>query len=110
MLSYENPFLLIEENDGEKTGIETKEEIVESDTYIFFSAIRTMLFDKIFRKDMTIEEKLTEVLSATEAYCDEEILIRDYENSIEAYKKTEPYNQLCFYLSIKIKICLFSVF
>ena len=93
LLSDENPFLLIEENDGEKTGIETKEDIVESDTYIFFSAMRAMLFDKIFRKDMTIEEKLTEVLSATEAYCDEEIRIRDYENSIEAYKKTEPIDE-----------------
>ena len=49
-------------------GIETKEDIVESDTYIFFSAMRAMLFDKIFRKDMTIEEKLTEVLSATESF------------------------------------------
>ena len=62
----------------------------ESDFYFFLFAFRESLFDILFNKDMNFEEKLVKVLSKTEAFCGEEIKIRNYKNSLKIYKKTEP--------------------
>ena len=93
LLETEESFSLVEESDGEEIILETKEDIVESDFYIFLSAFREKLFEILFSKDIVFEEKLVKVLSKTELLCGEEIKIRNYKNSLELYKKTEPIDE-----------------
>lgn len=93
LLENEEPFSLVEESDGEEIILETKEDIVESDFYLFLSAFREKLFEILFSKDIVFEEKLVKVLSKTELLCGEEIKIRNYKNSLELYKKTEPIDE-----------------
>lgn len=93
LLENEDPFVLITESDGEEIVLETKEDIAEADSYIFLSAFREKLFEILFDKDISFEEKLVKVLSKTEAFCGEKIKIRNYKNSLEFYKKTEPIDE-----------------
>lgn len=93
LLSDEKPFSLLEENHGEEIVLETEEDIIESDTYIFFSAFREKLFEILFSTEKNFEEKLVKVLSATEDFCKENIKIRDAEGIIYCYKKTEPIDE-----------------
>lgn len=93
LLESEEPFSLIEESDGEEIILETKEDVAESDFYIYLFAFREKLFDILFRKDINFEEKLVKILSKTETFCGEKIKIRNYENSIELYEKTEPIDE-----------------
>lgn len=93
LLENEAPFSLVEESDGEEIILETKEDVAESDFYIFLSSFREKLFEILFSKDMSFEEKLVKVLSETEAFCGEEIKIRSYNNSLAIYKKTEPIDE-----------------
>ena len=90
LLENEEPFSLVEESDGEKIVFENQEDVAESDFYIFLSAFREKLFEILFNKDMSFEDKLVKVLSKTEEFCGEKIKIRNYKNSLEVYKKTEP--------------------
>ena len=92
LLQNEKPFSLIEETDCEEIILETKEEIAESDTYIFLSSFRDSLFEVLFKENVGLEEKLVKILSKTESFCNEKCKVRDYEKSLEAYKKTEPIN------------------
>lgn len=94
LLENDEPFSLVEESDGEEIILETKEDIAESDFYIFLSAFRENLFEILFNKNMSFEEKLVKVLSKTENFCGEEIKIRNYKNSLELYKKTEPIDEI----------------
>lgn len=93
LLENEEPFSLVEETDGEEVILETKEDIAESDFYIFLSAFREKLFEILFSKDVGFEEKLVKVLSKTEEFCGERIKIRNYKNSLELYKKTEAIDE-----------------
>ena len=93
LLENDGPFSLVEESDGEEMILETKEDVVEADAYIFLSAFREKLFEILFSKDMNFEEKLVKVLSKTEALWGEKIKIRNYKNSLELYKKTEPIDE-----------------
>ena len=93
LLENEEPFSLVEESDGEEIVFENQEDIAESDLYIFLSAFRENLFEILFDKDMSFEEKLVKVLSKTEEFCGEKIIIRNYKNSLEVYKKTEPIDE-----------------
>ncbi len=90
LLENEEPLSLIEESDGEDIILETKEDAAESDFYIFLYAFREQLFEILSSKDITFEEKLVNILTKTEAFCGEKIKIRNYKNSLELYKKTEP--------------------
>lgn len=90
LLENEDPFFLVEESDGEEIVLETQEDVAESDMYIFLSAFRERLFEILFNKEINFEDKLVKVLSKTEAFCQEKIKIRNYKNSLELYKKTEP--------------------
>lgn len=90
LLENDEPFSLVEESDGEEVVLKTKEDVAESDFYIFLSAFREKLFEILFDKDISFEDKLVKVLSKTESFCGEEIKIRNYKNSLELYKKTEP--------------------
>lgn len=93
LIENEEPFSLVEESDGEEIILETKEDVAESDFYIFLSAFRDNLFEILFSKDISFEEKLVKVLSETENFCSEKIKIRNYKNSLELYKKTEPIDE-----------------
>ena len=93
MLENEEPFSLIEESVGEEVVLETKEDIAESDLYIFLSAFREKIFEILFSKDINFEDKLVKILSQTEGFCGEKIKIRNYKNSLELYKKTEPIDE-----------------
>ena len=93
LLENEEPFSLIEESDGEEIVLEAKEDVAESDAYIFLSAFREKLFEILFNKEIDFEEKLVKVLSKTEEFCGERIKIRDYKSSLELYKKTEPIDE-----------------
>ncbi len=93
LLENEEPFSLVEESDGEEIVLETKEDIAESDFYIFLSAFREKLFEFLSRKDINFQEKLVKVLCETEDFCGEKIKIRDYKNSLELLKKTEPIDE-----------------
>ncbi len=93
LLENDEPFSLITESDGEEIALETEENVAESDFYIFLSAFREKLFEILFSKDMSFEEKLVNVLSKTENFCGEEIKIRNYKNSLKIYKKTEPIDE-----------------
>ncbi len=92
LLEDEKPFSLIQESDGEEVLLETKEDIVEADTYIFISAFRDSLFDVLFDEKIAFEDKLVKILSKTESLCNEKCKVRDYEKSLAFYKKTEPIN------------------
>lgn len=93
LLENEEPFSLVQESDGEEIVLEAKEDVAEADAYIFLSAFREKLFEILFRKDMGFEDKLVKVLSKTESFCGEKIKIRNYKNSLELYKKTEPIDE-----------------
>ncbi len=93
LLENDKPFSLVEESDGEEIILETKEDVAESDFYIFLSAFRDKLFEILFNEDISFEEKLVKILSKTEAFCGEKIKIRNYKNSLELYKKTEPIDE-----------------
>ena len=93
LLENNEPFSLVEESDGEEIVLETKEEVAESDFYIFLSAFREKLFEILFSKDIIFEEKLVKILSKTENFCGEKIKIRNYKNSLELLKKTEPIDE-----------------
>lgn len=92
LLENEKPFSLIEENDGEEIVLETKEEIAESDTYVFLFAFRDRLFEILFNEEISFTEKLIKILSETERFCNEKCKVRGYEKSLVIYKKTEPIN------------------
>ena len=93
LLSDEKPLALIEENDGREIILDSDEDVIESDTYIFFSAFRERLFEVLASTDFTFEEKTVKILSLTESFCDEQIKIKDYKGLVEAYKATEPIDE-----------------
>lgn len=93
LLENVEPFSLVTESDGEEIALETKEDVAESDFYVFLSAFRENLFEILFNKNLTFEDKLVKILSKTEAFCGEEIKIRNYKKSLELYKSTEPIDE-----------------
>lgn len=92
LLSDEKPVDYIEYNDGEKIELTSKDEIAESDSYIFLSALREFFCDTL-KKSIPFDEKLTDILSRTEKFTSKEIKIRNYRNSVNEYKKTEPIDE-----------------
>ena len=93
LLENEEPFSLVQESDGEEIALETEEDVAESDAYIFLSAFREKMFEILFDKEKTLEDKLVNVLSKAEAFCQGKLKIRNYKNSLELYKKTEPIDE-----------------
>lgn len=93
LLENDEPFYLIEESDGKEITLVDKEDVAESDFYIFLAAFREKLFEILFEKGIALEKKLVKVLSKAESVCDEKIKIRCYQNSLELYKKTEPIDE-----------------
>ena len=93
LLENDEPFSLITESDGNEIVLDNEDDIEESDLYIFLSAFREKLFEIVFNKGISFEEKLVKILLKTEAFCDEKIKIQNYKNSLELYKKTEPIDE-----------------
>lgn len=93
LLQDEKSFSLIEENDGEEIVLDSEDDVIESDTYIFLSAFRERLFDILFSTETDFEEKLVKLLSLTENFCNEQIKIKNFNNLVEAYKETEPIDE-----------------
>ena len=85
-------FTLCEENDGEEIILESKDDVIESDRYIFISAFRESLFD-ILSADLSFEEKLLKVILATEKMTGESFPKQKTVDIIEAYKCTEPIDE-----------------
>jgi lysine-N-methylase len=93
LLESEEDFSLVEYNDGEEITLQEKDEIAESDTYIFISAFRESLFDILFNKTLPFEEKLIKILSKTESFTGEKIKLRNDKNLLSLYMKTEPIDE-----------------
>ena len=93
LLQDEKSFSLIEENDGEEIVLDSDDDVIESDTYIFLSAFRERLFDVLFSTETDFEKKLVKILSLTGNFCNEQIKIRNFNNLVEAYKETEPIDE-----------------
>lgn len=93
LLQDEKSFSLIEENDGEEIVLDSDDDVIESDTYIFLSAFRERLFDVLFSTETDFEEKLVKSLSLTGNFCNEQIKIKNFNNLVEAYKETEPIDE-----------------
>ncbi len=93
LLESEEDFSLVEYNDGKEIALQEKEEIAESDTYIFISAFRESLFDILFNKKLSFEEKLVKILSKTESFTGQKIKLRNDKNLLSLYMKTEPIDE-----------------
>ncbi len=90
LLEKDRFFQLAEYNDGEKIELTTKDEIVESDTYILISALRLQFFEILGDKRLSLEEKLVKILGKTQAFTGESIKLKNDTRLIAAYEKTEP--------------------
>lgn len=85
-----NGFSLAEYNDGEEIELTEKEDIVQSDTYIFMAAFRERLFDVLSSSKLSLEEKLVKVLQKTEGFTGEKIKLRNDHKLLNLYLKSEP--------------------
>lgn len=89
LLCDEKPLEFVEFNDGEEIILDSADDIAESDSYIFLSSLREIFYDTL-KKNVSFDEKLADILSRTEKFTSEDIKIRNYANSVNEYKKTEP--------------------
>ncbi len=90
LLESENMFQLTEYNDGQEITLETKDEVIESDTYILTSALRLSFFEILSDKTCSLENKIVKIIEKTQAFTGEKIKIKGDAKLIEAYDKTEP--------------------
>ena len=93
LLSDDKPFELLETNDFELINLETKEDTVVSDSYIFISGLRQNIFNILFSDKGSFYEKLEKVIDEAERFCGEELPLRKNKEIIEAYKNTEPIDE-----------------
>ncbi|MBR0536176.1 MAG: flagellin lysine-N-methylase [Clostridia bacterium] len=82
-------FTLVAEGDGEELNVEDKQDIIESDKYIFISAFREALFDVLF-SDASLEEKLDKIMSHTEKMTGRSLVLPRSEELVDSYMDTEP--------------------
>jgi len=90
LLQNDEVFTLVEENDFSPIELKNKEETVVSDMYIAISALRQIFFDTLFNSRLNMRKKLEKIVFDTERLCGEELPLRNTNEIIEAYKKTEP--------------------
>ncbi len=93
LLSDDKPLELVEENDGEKLELYDKKDIYESDFYVFVAGLREDFYKILANEELKLEEKLVKILTKTEGFCGEKIKIRNYNNLVSEYKKTEPIDE-----------------
>lgn len=111
LLSDGNKFTLVETNDHQPIVLETKEDTVISDSYIFISALREKFFDVLFSADKTFYEKLEKVCLLAQSFCDEELPLRNNKEIVEAYYNTEPIddNWVAYIKDLQDKFDLYSI-
>ena len=93
LLESGEDFFLMEYNDGQEISLQEKDEVAESDRYIFISAFRESLFDILSDKTLLFEQKLVKILSKTESFTGEKIKLRNDKKLISLYMKTEPIDE-----------------
>lgn len=93
LLNDEKHFELIEEKDIEETVLKDKQEIYESDFYIFLAGLRDDFYKILSRNGWDLPEKLVKILEKTEEFCGEKIKIKNYKKLVDEYKKTEPIDE-----------------
>lgn len=81
---------LIEENDGEEIILDDKQDIADSDSYIYLSAFRDVLFTILSDERKTFQEKIVRVLTETEKFTSEKVKIRNIKEILKLYSETEP--------------------
>lgn len=91
-LLLEEGFSLCEENDGEAITLENKEDIIESDRYVYFSAFREKLFD-ILLSERSFEEKLLKIILTTEEFTGKSFPKQYIREIVSSYENTEPINE-----------------
>ena len=94
LLESEENFSLVEYNDGEEITLKDKDEIAESDTYIFISAFRESLFDILSNTELSLEEKIVKILEKTEHFTGERLRLHRDEKLLNLYLSTEPIDDL----------------
>lgn len=93
LLSDEKPFTLVEVSDGEPINLDSKDDTVISDSYIFISGLRQNIFNLLFGSERSFYDKLGSVIDVAESFCREELCLRKNEEILEAYKNTEPIDE-----------------
>lgn len=93
LLSDDKPFELLETNDFKPINLESKEDTVVSDAYIFISGLRQNILNVLFSDKGSFYEKLERVIDDAERFCGEELPLRKNKEIIEAYKNTEPIDE-----------------
>lgn len=90
LLEGDSFFRLTEYNDGEEIELTTKDEVVESDTYILTSALRLVFFEILREPTTSLEDKIVKILEKTQAFTEEIIRLKNDVRLVEAYAETEP--------------------
>ena len=90
LLSDTNRLIFTETNDGEKINLDSKEDTVISDNYIFISGLREVFYDILFDDGKSYYEKLEKIILRAQNFCGEELPLKSNKELIESYKRTEP--------------------
>ena len=90
LLLEEDFFSLTEYNDGEKIELQDEEDVIESDMYIFISALRDDFFSVLYDKTITLEDKLVKILEKLQKFTKEKCKLKNEKEIISAYLNTEP--------------------
>ncbi len=86
----QNGFCLVEENDGENVELIDREDIAESDTYIYLAAFRESLFDVLKKDALSMEDKIIKILEKTQNFTNTECKLKNVSNLLDEYSVTEP--------------------
>ncbi len=90
LLENDRMFTLEESNDGEKIEFNSKEDVYESDFYIFIVGLRDDFFKILSNKALSFEEKLVKILEKTERFTGESCRLKNDKALVELYLQTEP--------------------
>ena len=92
LLSTDEPFSLVSEDDGEGFIIQTDEQFEEYDFYDDIAYLRESIFGILNRSDISFNEKIAEIICEAENFCGKKIEILDFPEVLGIYRKTEPIN------------------
>ncbi len=106
LIEKDGMFSLEEYNDGEEINFESKDDIIESDTYIVISGLRELFFEILSDSSLRFSEKLVKILEKTERFTGEKCKIKNDKALVEAYSQTEPIddNWTVFVENLKVSL------
>lgn len=90
ILENDSPIEFSEYDDGEKIELSSKDDIAESDTYIFLSSLREVFFDILKNESLSFEEKLVKILEKTEQFTGEKCRLHNEQGLVDLYMETDP--------------------